>query len=167
MKKFIDNKGGIKTIIAYTVVLIPLIFIILLGFTWTLRDNTYDYVDTTLRTAVDITTKKGLFDNNTKLFIKGKLDKIYLPADYEVVIAKQSFTNIGGTIPTPTNINSITTSAATSIKYSVGDVVYIQFKIINDNKEPLSSRLIRLIGGGTDIDRMIIVEQGMVEVNGQ
>lgn len=166
-EKIYSKKGGTGTIIAYTVVLIPLIYVILLGFTWNLRDNTYDYIDTTLRTAVDTTTKRGVFDDKSKAFIEVKLDKIYSPSDYEVIIAKQDFADIGGNIPITKNIKNITHDISSHIKFNVGDVVYIQFKIIEEEKEPVVSRLIKVISSEGDMDKMLIIHQGMVEVNGE
>jgi len=171
INKLKGKKGGISTILAYAITFLPLLYLILVSFTWQIRDNTEDYISSTLRTAIDITTKRGVFDEDVKSFITNKIgdssgNGIYrYGVDYAIYIGKQSYEDIGGELNT-WDMSSI--NSANQIYFKVGDVAYAQFEIINNNKEPMVSRLIKLIGdnNGAGFDKLLIVQQGMVEVNG-
>lgn len=174
IKKIRSKRGNASTILAYVVVFLPLLYLILLSFAWQIRDNTQDYIHATLRTAVDVTTKRGVFDKETKDFIINKIgdsngNGLYLPNEYEIMIGKQDEGNLGGGNATiiKTNINNI--NLTNKLSFKVGDIVYIQFKIIQPSKEPMSSRLIKLLSrdDSVEYDNLLMVQQGMVEVNGQ
>lgn len=165
INKFKNNRGSLGIILAYIVVALPLIYIILLGFTWKIKDNTYDYIDSAVRIAVDIAVKKGEINTDIDSFLRNKIDQVYDSNDYEIVYGKQDINDIG------TRNIDIYKSADTKIPYKVGDVLYIQFKLINETKEPMYSKLIKLItssepGEEDNFDRLLIIHQGMVEVNG-
>lgn len=174
LNKLKSKKGGLATIVAYMIVFLPLLYIILIGFFAQIRDNTEDFIHATLRNAVDITTKRGVFDEDIKNFIVSKIGGnsgtgLFLPEDYEIVIGKQDEGNIGGGNSTIIKININDISSSNKVYFKVGDVVYIQFKIINPDKEPIVSRLIRFISrdNSFEYDMLLIVQQGMVEVNGE
>lgn len=165
INKFKSNRGSLGTILAYIVVALPLIYIILLGFTWKIKDNTYDYIDAAVRTAVDIGVKKGEMNTDIDNFLRNKIDQVYDSNDYEIIYGKQDINDIG------TRNIDIYRSMNTKISYKVGDVLYIQFKLVNETKEPMYSKLIKLItssdpGEEDNFDRLLIIHQGMVEVNG-
>lgn len=166
--KLRTKKGGLATILAYVIVFLPLVYLMLLGFTWQIRDSTEQHINRTIRTAIDITIKKGVFDNSTKLFIKQNIDKFYLPNEYKVTIGYQHENDIGGNNSTITKVNLEDISLSNTVNYKVRDVAYIQFEIMDSKKEPMVSRLMKLISRKNNgMDKMLIVQQGMVEVNGE
>lgn len=169
VKKINNNRGGIATILAYILVSFLLVVFILLNFSWNIRDNTYDYISTTIKTAVDISVKRGIVDGDIKNFIIENLSKMYELEDYEITIGKQDISDIGSTNNSITKYNLKSISSSNKVSFKVGDVLYIQFKLVNEDKQPLSSKLIKMINGNDDYryDNLLIIHQGMVEVNGE
>lgn len=168
INKLKSKKGGIATILAYVIVFLPLIYLVLLSFTWQIRDSTEQHINRTIRTAIDITTKKGVFDNNTKLYITKNIDKFYLPSEYKVIVGYQKENDIGGGNSTIIKTNLTNINSNNKVYYKVRDIAYIQFEIIAPKKEPIVSRLMKLLSKkNTGMDKMLIVQQGMVEVNGE
>lgn len=163
IKKLKSKKGSERTLLAFIVVSIPIIYIFLIVSSWKMYDNQYKYMDNYLESTVSIITKTGSIHSNLNTQLKVNIEKIlgsdgysleYFYTDYDNI--KNALDNPSSTYPDPVKINN-----PVGQRFKTGDIIYLQLK---SNKTPLYLRLLNFAPTSSDT-QIIILHHGMVEVN--
>lgn len=159
------KRGISDTLLAFIIVSPFIIYIFLLTGSWKLRDVQYQYIDNAVKTTLQMATKKGKINTALHGFLVNKVEKLYNTGEYKITYGKQDFENLDSD-----NIATFTDLLSTHNKYKAGDVLYIQFEITDPDREPIYSKLLKILpfsnsNTSSNFDRMLIVHVGMVEVN--
>lgn len=170
MKKIISKKGSERTLIAFVVVSIPILYFFLILSSWKIYDSQYNYIDNHIESVVSIITKTGVIHPNLDVQLKANIEKIlgvndnyeleYFYINYDNLKDKLDISNPDGEdYPLPEKVDS-----PIGQQFKTGDIVYIQLKSF---REPLYSKLINLLSSNNSNEdvQMIVLHHGMVEVN--
>lgn len=164
IKKLKCKKGDISTdVLIGSIISVVLLFFFTLLTSYGVRTVQYNYVTDYLKNAVNKTCKTAALTPEIKTELEGKINKMFPSSDYVLTYKYQPYGN---------NAKSTLT---TSTKLYVGDTIFIQFNLdipltgateAQLKKQPLFTRLCNfIVRDNIKIDRLLQVEEGMVESN--